>query len=134
MVARVRGCCCVSEPTPKIRLDKWLYHARFFKTRTLAAKVVTGGHVRVNSTKVAKASHGVAVGDVLTFPQAKAIRVVRIAAFGDRRGPATEAQVLYSDLSEIKEKVPPAPRYEGKGRPTGRDRRKLDLKRGGELE
>ena len=124
----------MSEPTPKIRLDKWLYHARFFKTRTLAAKVVTGGHVRVNSAKVAKASHGIAVGDVLTFAQAKAIRVVRVEAFGTRRGPAPEAQTLYADLREVKENVPPAPKYEGKGRPTGRDRRKLDLKRGGDLE
>ena len=124
----------MSEPAPKTRLDKWLYHARFFKTRTLAAKQVTGGHVRVNSSKVTKASHGVTVGDVLTFPQGKAIRVVRIEAFGTRRGPAPEAQTLYSDLSEVKENVPRAPRYEGKGRPKGRDRRKLDLKRGGELE
>ena len=124
----------LSEPTPKFRLDKWLYHARFFKTRTLAAKQVTGGHVRVNSTKVSKASHGVSVGDVLTFPQGRSIRVVKVEAFGERRGPASEAQTLYSDLSEVKENVPRAPRYEGKGRPTGRDRRKLDLKRGGELE
>ncbi|WP_299354209.1 RNA-binding S4 domain-containing protein [uncultured Shimia sp.] len=124
----------MSEPTPKIRLDKWLYHARFFKTRTLAAKVVTGGHVRVNKAKVAKASHAVAVGDVLTFPQARTIRVVRVESFGTRRGPATEAQTLFCDLSEVKEKIPGAPRYEGKGRPTGRDRRKLDLKRGQELE
>ena len=124
----------MSEPAPKTRLDKWLYHARFFKTRTLAAKQVTGGHVRVNSSKVIKASHGVTVGDVLTFAQGKAIRVVKIEAFGTRRGPAPEAQTLYSDLSEVKENVPRAPRYEGKGRPTGRDRRKLDLKRGGELE
>ena len=124
----------LTDPTPKFRLDKWLYQARFFKTRSLAAKVVTSGHVRVNSTKVSKASHGVSVGDVLTFPQARVIRVIRIEAFGERRGPATEAQTLYSDLGEPEENVPRAPRYEGKGRPTGRDRRKLDLKRGGELE
>ncbi|SHJ41579.1 heat shock protein Hsp15 [Shimia gijangensis] len=124
----------MTDPTPKERLDKWLYHARFFKTRTLAAKVVTGGHVRVNKAKVAKASYGVSVGDVLTFPQAKAIRVVRVEGFAERRGPASEAQVLYSDLSEVKDNVPCAPRYEGNGRPTKRDRRKLDLKRGQELE
>lgn len=124
----------MSEPTPKTRLDKWLYHARFFKTRTLAAKQVSGGHIRVNSDKVSKPSYGVSVGDVLTFPQGRSIRVVKIEAFGSRRGPAPEAQTLYSDLSEVKENVPRAPRYEGKGRPTGRDRRKLDLKRGGELE
>lgn len=124
----------MSEVTPKQRLDKWLWHARFFKTRTLAAKVVTGGHVRVNANKASKASHSVAPGDVLTFPQARDIRVVRIVAIGERRGPATEARTLYDDLSEVKDNVPPAPRYEGQGRPTKRDRRKLDLKRRGELE
>ncbi|MCP9481358.1 RNA-binding S4 domain-containing protein [Shimia sp. CNT1-13L.2] len=124
----------MSDPSPKQRLDKWLWHARFFKTRTLAAKVVTGGHVRVNSSKVSKASHGVAVGDVLTFPQARSIRVVKIEGFADKRGPAPEAQKLYLDLSQVKDSVPPAPKYEGNGRPTKRDRRKLDLKRGQELE
>ena len=124
----------MSDGPPKQRLDKWLWHARFFKTRTLAAKVVTGGHVRVNATKAAKARHAVGPGDVLTFPKARAVRVVRIVALGDRRGPAPEAQALYEDLSEVKDNVPPAPRYEGQGRPTKRDRRKLDLKRRGELE
>ncbi|MBR9841624.1 MAG: RNA-binding S4 domain-containing protein [Rhodobacteraceae bacterium] len=124
----------MSEVSPKQRLDKWLWHARFFKTRTLAAKMVTGGHVRVNASKASKASHAIAPGDVLTFSQARAIRVVRIVAIGERRGPATEAQSLYDDLSEVKDNVPPTPRYEGQGRPTKRDRRKLDLKRRGELE
>jgi ribosome-associated heat shock protein Hsp15 len=124
----------VSEAVSKQRLDKWLWHARFFKTRTLAAKVVTGGHVRVNTSKTAKASHAIGPGDVLTFPQGRDIRVVRIVALGERRGPAPEAQTLYDDLSEVKDNVPAAPRYEGQGRPTKRDRRKLDLKRRGELE
>lgn len=124
----------MTEPNPKERLDKWLYHARFFKTRTLAAKVVTGGHVRVNKTKVLKSSYGLSVGDVLTFSQAKEIRVVRVEGFGGRRGPASEAQALYTDLSEVKDNVPRTPRYEGNGRPTKRDRRKLDLKRRQELE
>lgn len=119
---------------PKERLDKWLFHARFFKTRTLAAKVVTAGHVRVNKTKVAKASHAIAVGDVLTFRQSQDIRVVRIEGFATRRGPAAEAQAMYADLSEVKDNVPRGPKYEGNGRPTKRDRRKLDLKRRQELE
>ena len=58
----------MSDAAPRQRLDKWLWQARFFKTRTLAARVVTGGHVRVNSNKVGKASHGVTVGDVLHVP------------------------------------------------------------------
>ncbi len=96
--------------------------------------MVTGGHIRVNAGKAGKASHAVAPGDVLTFAQGRNIRVVRIVALGERRGPAPEAQALYEDLSEVKDNVPPAPRYEGQGRPTKRDRRKLDLKRRGELE
>lgn len=123
------------EAPGKIRLDKWLWQARFFKTRALSAKTVSGGHVRVNGNRAAKPAHAVAPGDVLTFPQARQVRVVRIVALGLRRGPASEAQALYEDLSPpVRNDVPPAPRYEGKGRPTGRDRRKLDLKRGGALE
>lgn len=124
----------MSDLPSKLRVDKWLWYARFFKTRSLAAKVVSGGHVRVNGQKIAKASHTVAVGDVLTFPQAKDIRVVRIEALGERRGPAPEAQTLYFDMTERKEKVPPSPRFEGKGRPSKRDRRNLDLMKNTRLE
>ena len=82
----------------KIRLDKWLWQARFFKTRSLSAKLVSGGHVRVNSEKVSKPAYAVGPGDVLTFPQAREIRVIRIVAIGERRGPAAEARALYHDL------------------------------------
>ena len=122
----------MSVPAAKIRLDKWLWQARFFKTRALSAKQVSGGHVRVNSTKASKPAQSVGPGDVLTFPQARRIRVVRIVAVGDRRGPAPEAQALYEDLSPPEppqNERPAAPRFEGKGRPTKRDRRKLDLNR-----
>ena len=128
----------MTETADKLRLDKWLWQARFFKTRGLSAKQVSGGHVRVNATRVTKPAHAVGPGDVLTFSQARRVRVVRILALGERRGPATEAATLYEDLSppapprDLPEA--PAPKYEGKGRPTKRDRRKLDLKRGGELE
>jgi len=122
----------LADQPDKIRLDKWLWYARFFKTRGLSAKQVGAGHVRVNSEKVAKPAHSVGVGDVLTFSQGRDVRVVRIVAVGERRGPAPEAQALYDDLSpppEPKDSVAPAPKYEGKGRPTKRDRRKLDLNR-----
>jgi len=114
-------------PRPLIRLDKWLWQARFFKTRTLAAKVVSGGHVRVNGTKTAKPAHRVGPGDTLTFPQGREIRVVRILELGERRGPATEARTLYQDLTPIKDSDPPAPRYEGKGRPGKKERRQNHL-------
>lgn len=83
---------------PKLRLDKWLFHARFFKSRDLAQDCVESGHLRLNAQRCKKPGHGVVVGDVLTFPQGGQIRVVRVLALAERRGPATEAQALYCDL------------------------------------
>ena len=119
---------------PTIRVDKWLWYARFFKTRGLASKVVTGGHVRVNSDKIAKASHAVGPDDVLTFPQGSLVRVVKVVAPGIRRGPAPEAQTLYEDMTPRQEKAPPPPKTEGKGRPTKKDRRDMRLSRDLPLE
>ena len=118
----------------KLRVDKWLWHARFFKTRTLAAKIVSGGHVRLNSDKISKPAYSIVVGDVLTFAQGNHIRVIEVLALGERRGPAPEAQTLYLDKSPIQEKDPSQPKSEGKGRPTKKDRRNLDLIRGQSLE
>ncbi len=122
----------------RLRLDKWLWHARFFKTRSLAASVVAAGSVRVNSVRVTKSSTLVRSDDVLTFQQADTIRVIRVDAIGKRRGPANEAQQLYTDLapSETRsaENAQVNPAYEGKGRPTKRDRRTLDLSRARLLE
>ncbi|MGR3466191.1 RNA-binding S4 domain-containing protein [Limimaricola sp.] len=81
-----------------LRLDKWLWQARFFKTRSLAAALVSKGRVRVNGQPAVRPSRGVGAGDVLTFPQGRVIRVVRISGLGTRRGPASEAQGLYDDL------------------------------------
>ncbi|KCV80929.1 heat shock protein [Actibacterium atlanticum] len=124
----------MSDSPAQIRLDKWLWHARFFKTRTLSAKTVSGGHVRVNGTKVGKPAHKVGVGDTLTFAQGRDIRVVRVVAPGERRGPAPEAQQLYDDLTPIKDSVPRSPRYEGKGRPDKKERRQIQLFKSGPLE
>jgi ribosome-associated heat shock protein Hsp15 len=88
----------VITPRATIRLDKWLWHARFFKTRGMATEEVAAGHVRVNGVKVSKPGRPVGEGDTLTFPQGARIRVVRITATARRRGPASEAQVLYIDL------------------------------------
>lgn len=122
------------EPRPTIRLDKWLWYARFFKTRGLAAKCVSAGHVRVNSARISKPAHSVGPDDTLTFPQGRKIRVVRILAPGTRRGPAPEAQALYHDLSPAPDPAPPAPRFDGGGRPTKKDRRRTDAARHSDLE
>lgn len=82
----------------RLRLDKWLWQARFFKSRSLAAEVIEAGSVRVNGTRVSRPGRDVMKGDTLTFPQGSRIRLVRITALGLRRGPATEAQGLYLDL------------------------------------
>jgi ribosome-associated heat shock protein Hsp15 len=87
-----------SNAAAKLRLDKWLWQARFFKTRAIAASLVASGHVRVNGTPVSRPGRDISPGDVLTFPQGARIRVVRVLALGQRRGPATEAQALFSDL------------------------------------
>ncbi len=124
----------MNAPVSKLRLDKWLWQARFFKTRGLSAKTITGGHVRVNGEKVHKSSYGVSVGDVLTFPQAKRVLIIRVLALGERRGPAPEAQTLYEDMTPEEKPVPRSPGSDGKGRPTKRDRRNLDLMRASRLE
>lgn len=116
-----------------MRADKFLWQARFFKTRTLAGALVTGGHLRVNGNRVAKPAHALKLGDTLTFPQARRVRVVRIIAFPTRRGPASEAQGLYDDLS------PPVARTDGEPKPeSGRvdrkDRRAARLSKHGPLE
>jgi ribosome-associated heat shock protein Hsp15 len=123
-------------PGTRIRLDKWLWQARFFKTRTLSAKEISAGHVRVNGARITKPAQTVGPGDVLTFAQATQVRVVRILGLGTRRGPAPEAHALYEDLDAppLQDNGPGQPRYEGKGRPTKRDRRKLDLIGPGTLE
>lgn len=115
-----------------IRIDKWLWYARFFKSRTMAARLVTDGHVRVNRERVTKSHGAVRPGDVLTFPQGREIRVVRVLDCGDRRGPAPEAQALYEDLEPANQVAAPAgmaavgERERGAGRPTKADRRALD--------
>ena len=80
------------------RLDKWLWFARFAKTRTSAAKLVSDGFVRVNSERNENPGKGVAVGDVLTIAARHVTAVVRVEALGERRGPAPEARRLYADL------------------------------------
>ena len=116
------------------RLDKWLWYARFFKSRTSAGKACNNAKVRINGQVAAKASTTVKVDDVLTFPRGQYIRVIRILDLGRRRGPAPEAQVLYEDLAppqssdklSVGGRPVPGQRDFGSGRPTKRDRRAVD--------
>ncbi len=117
-----------------LRIDKWLWFSRFFKSRSLATQFCGTGRVRIGGAIVGKASHMVRVGDVLTFPLREHVRVIKILALGVRRGPAREAVLLYEDLA------PPsaapkkssdsdagvASREPGSGRPTKRERRLTD--------
>ena len=124
-----------AEETPRIRLDKWLWQARFFKTRSLASKVVGERGVRVNGAPTSKPSRLIAVGDVLTFTAGERVRVVRLLGLGARRGPATEAQALYDDMSPPPpERDADAPKMTQGGRPTKRDRRSFDKLRSGSLD
>jgi len=116
----------------QIRLDKWLWFARFCKSRSLATALCQAGKVRINRVPVSKAAAAIKPGDVLTFPQGPHIRVVKVLAPGARRGPPTEARTLYEDLAPPVPAVPTeptaatAPRDPGSGRPTKADRRALD--------
>ncbi len=116
-------------PAEKIRIDKWLWHARFFKTRSLATKQIKAGHLRLNGTKITKTAQSVTQSDVLSFPQGRQTRVVEVVAIGERRGPAPEAQALYLDKTPKQDIVPANPGFEGKGRPDKKTRRALDLSR-----
>lgn len=92
-----------------IRLDKWLWQARFVSSRAIAARLCTKGRVRIDGQRVKKPHFLVRPGQVLTFPQAQIIRVVRVLAIGTRRGPAPEARLLYDEISD----APPVPRIPG---------------------
>lgn len=96
----------VFEPSPepfRVRIDKWLWRARFFKSRSLATQFVARGKVRINRERTRKAGRELRAGDVLTFMLHRNVRVVRVLAPGERRGPAAEARQLYEDLSDTPE-------------------------------
>jgi ribosome-associated heat shock protein Hsp15 len=110
------------------RVDKFLWFARFFKSRTLAATMVSGGRVRINGERCEKPSALVRIGDVLTFPAGPRVRVIKVLAGGTRRGPATEAQTLYEDMTppiEPKADDAAVARDKGAGRPTKKERRQI---------
>ena len=80
------------------RIDRWLWFARFVKTRSIAAGLVMNGRVRVNGTKIAKPSRAVGQGDIVTFAYAGRIQVFEILGTAERRGPASEACLLYRSM------------------------------------
>ncbi len=116
-----------------VRLDKWLWYARFFKTRSLATKLLLSGKLRINGEVTSKPHRRAQIGQVLTFSQGIHVRVIRIDEIGKRRGPAAEAELLYTDLDPPqaqrtdKEARLQNSRFEnrltGSGRPTKKDRR-----------
>jgi ribosome-associated heat shock protein Hsp15 len=119
------------------RIDKWLWHARVVRTRTAAAALAASGHVRVNGQRIDGASRAVRLGDVVTVALDRTVRVLKVAAFAERRGPAESARVLVEDLLPLVEQGPSPPvaapaglRQAGAGRPTKRDRRAIAHFRG----
>ena len=117
-----------------VRLDRWLWAARFFKTRALAAAAVAGGKVQVNGTRAKPAKH-LQVGDGVRVRVGPYEWLVNVRALSERRGPPKVAQTLYEEspegraarerLAEL-HKVAPAPTYQGKGRPTKKERREIE--------
>ena len=85
--------------TDRIRIDKWLWHARIVRTRGDAAALAQSGHVRLNGKRVSAASQPVRTGDVLTLALDRSVRVVEVAGFCERRGAAPLARTLYRDIS-----------------------------------
>jgi ribosome-associated heat shock protein Hsp15 len=83
----------------KTRLDQWLWFARFVKSRSLAARLCAAGAVTINGGAVTKPNHTVRVGDVVILPQGGWQRTVRVLALGMRRGPASEARLLYGEAA-----------------------------------
>jgi ribosome-associated heat shock protein Hsp15 len=121
------------------RIDKWLFFARVVKSRSLAAKLVQAGRVRVNREKAGQAAHPVKPGDVLTINLDRRVVVLRIVQAGARRGPFEEAKALYEDMSPqpapvdaaLPDAVAPL-REAGSGRPTKKERREMQKFRDGD--
>jgi ribosome-associated heat shock protein Hsp15 len=112
------------------RIDKWLFFSRAVKSRSLAARLVVAGRVRINRDKAAQASDLVKPGDVLTITLERTVRIWKVVAPGTRRGPAEEARTLYLDMTPApvsnKEADTAPQRDPGSGRPTKKERRQTD--------
>lgn len=119
------------------RIDKWLFFARLRKSRSLAAKSVEAGDVRVNDLAIRQPSHMVRPGDVIVLSLDRHDMVVKVLLLGERRGPYEEARLLYHDMTpprpprEERTLFAQATRERGAGRPTKRERREIDRLHGG---
>ena len=90
----------MSGKAPRERIDKWLWQARFYRSRALAQNATNSGRVRVNGQRVEKPGQGIKCGDVLTLPRGREVLVIRVIGFGQRRGPASEAAALYEIVAD----------------------------------
>ena len=112
------------------RIDKWLWHARVVRTRSSAAALVTGGHVRLNGERVTASSRPVRAGDVVTVALDRVVRILKVTGFAERRGDADAARLLCEDLTPISPPREADPgtgeRDPGSGRPTKQERRAID--------
>jgi ribosome-associated heat shock protein Hsp15 len=124
------------------RVDKWLWAARFFKTRSAATQAVLGGRVHVNGVRV-KPSHEVRAGDTVEVTTRSEKRTVDVVVIADRRGPAAAAAALYVETPEsvsareqaaLERRLAASPGMGLGGRPTKLDRRRLDALRRGERQ
>ncbi|HEX7634499.1 MAG TPA: S4 domain-containing protein [Noviherbaspirillum sp.] len=124
----------MSVPTDSVRIDKWLWAARFFKTRSMATDAVDGGKVRLNGERI-KPARSVKIGDTLDIDNGSTEWEVLVRGLTDKRGSATIAQTLYSETEQSiarrqqnaeQRKFFREPGESIKGRPTKRDRRLLD--------
>lgn len=116
-----------------MRIDKWLWAARFFKTRSLASAAVDAGHVELNGER-AKPAKQIKAGDELRVRLHQITHVVHVRGLSERRGPASDARLLYEETDASKRerarlaeqrRLAPTPAYEEGGRPTKRDRRDM---------
>ena len=123
----------MDQAAASLRVDKWLWAARFFKTRSLAAAACAGGKVDVNH-EAAKPARLVRLGDRIEVTMPRGRRIARVLALSERRGPAPEARRLYDDLTPPAppqaRQAPPPFRAPGSGRPTKRERRQIEKLRG----
>ena len=121
-----------SHSSDRQRIDKWLWHARVVRTRSAAAALAAAGHVRINGQRVDAPSRAVRPGDVVTVALDRAVRVLKVLGFAERRGSADDARALCEPLEPAgggpvrRPQVPPALREAGSGRPTKRERRAIE--------